>query len=216
MKRSIALLAACAFFSSCAVGPNYKRPKIDVPEQFRGTEAAPAQASLADTKWAGLFADDTLNKLIGTAIGNNFDLRAAVERIAQARANFTVQRSALFPFLDGQASFNASQTPTGGSLPFLPAGNAIKNAFSQVGAALSWEVDFFGRIRRLTESARAQYLATEEGRRAVLVTLISDVTTSYFQILELEQELDVSRKTRDIAVDNLRLVKLRFEQGAAS
>lgn len=224
-RKRIGLAALSLLLSGCAVGPNYKRPQIAVPGEFRGsTAAAPSTAgaaanpaaSLADTKWAALFRDDTLNKLIGKALERNFDLRIAAERVAQARAQLGITRAEQFPFLDAQGAFTANRQSTVGSIRFAPPGANLNVAYTQVGAALSWELDIWGRLRRLTESARAQYLATEEAQRGVIVSLVSDVTTSYFQLLELELELDISRRTRESASESLRITRLRREQGAAS
>lgn len=213
----ISLLALA--LSGCAVGPNYRRPRVALPSEFRGALPAPsatATASLADTKWAALFNDDTLNQLIGTALERNFDLRISVERIEQARAQVTVTRANLFPFLDLQGQFNSSRQSTLGSLRFLPENTDLSFSYTQVAGALSWEIDVWGRLRRLTEAARAQYLASEEARRGVVVSLVSDVTSNYFRLLELELELDISRQTREVAADSVRLVELRRERGVAS
>jgi multidrug efflux system outer membrane protein len=218
MKKQLIVIVLMAFLSGCAVGPDYKRPKIAVPQSYRGAPDIAAQptASLADTKWDALFGDETLNQLIRTSLERNFDARIASERVQQARAQLGVTRADQFPFLDAQAQFSASRPSTLGSFRFLPAGTSLSNSFTQIGAALSWEVDLWGRLRRLTEAARARYLASEEGRHAVTVALVSDVTNAYFQMLEFELELDISRKTRDAAAESLRIVQLRREQGASS
>lgn len=208
------------FFSlvGCTVGPNYKRPQVQIPGEFRGGETPnpSAAASLADTQWPELFKSEPLTKLIEAALERNFDLRIAAERVQEARAQLGITRAEQFPFVDLQGQFNAQKQSSIGSFRFVPAGTNLSASYTQAGASLSWELDLWGRLRRLTEAARAEYLASEEGRRAVIVSLIADVTTTYFQMLELELELDVSRKTRDIAADSLRLVQLRREQGAAS
>jgi NodT family efflux transporter outer membrane factor (OMF) lipoprotein len=217
--RAIVLVSVTLLLSGCMVGPNYKRPQIPTPGEFRGAPAPPAantEASLADTKWAALFGDDTLNQLIGTALQRNFDIRMAAERVEQARAQLGITRANQFPFIDGQATFAANRQSNIGSIRFAPLGANLNVSYSQVGIALSWELDIWGRLRRLTESARAQFLATEEAQRGIVVSLISDVSSAYFQLLELELELDISRRTRDSAADSLRIVELRRKQGAAS
>ncbi|HYP07886.1 MAG TPA: efflux transporter outer membrane subunit [Bryobacteraceae bacterium] len=211
----VALMAVV--LAGCAVGPNYKRPQVAVPDTFRGAaETTAAQASLADTKWDALFGDETLNGLIRTALERNFDARIAAERVQQARAQLGITRADQFPFVDAQAQFTAARQSSLGALRFVPVGTNLSATFTQLGAALSWEVDLWGRLRRLTEAARARYLASEEGRRAVTVALIADVTNAYFQLLEYELELEISRKTRDAAAESLRIVQLRRDQGAAS
>jgi NodT family efflux transporter outer membrane factor (OMF) lipoprotein len=218
MRKLSFTLPVFIVLAGCTLGPNYKRPQVAVPGEFRGLETpgTTTAASLADTKWPELFKSEPLNKLIGTALERNFDVRIAAERVQQARAQLGVTKADQFPFLDAQGQFSAQRQSTLGSFRFLPTGTNLSSSYTQAGAALSWELDLWGRLRRLTEAARAEYLASEEGRRAVIVSLISDVTTTYFQMLELELELDVSRKTRDIAADSLRLVQLRRQQGAAS
>jgi multidrug efflux system outer membrane protein len=218
MKRlagSFVFLALCG----CTVGPNYKRPQIAVPGTFRGAPPASPDAatSLADTKWQNLFADPVVNQMITTAIQNNFDIRIAAERAEQARAQLGITRANQYPFLDAQASVTSLRTSTIGSNPLVPATtNTIQATYTTLGFALNWELDLWGRLRRLTEAARARYLATEENRRAVMVSLISDVFEAYFQLLEQDLELDISRRTQQTAQESLRIVKLRNERGAAS
>lgn len=206
MKRAIATLAMAAL-CGCTVGPNYRRPQTPLPPQYRGASPAAAAGSLADTDWAALFNDPTLTDLLRAALDRNFDLRIAAERMEQASAQLGLARSNQTPSLDLQTSFTATKNPQYGD-------DAIQ--YFQVGPALSWELDFWGRLRRLTEASRAQYLASEESQRAVRVSLVSGVTNSYFQLLESDLELEISRRTRDIATDNQRLVRLRHDQGAAT
>lgn len=217
MTRRFVVALMAVVLAGCAVGPNYKRPQVAVPDTFRGAaETTAAEASLADTKWDALFGDETLNGLIRTALERNFDARIAAERVQQARAQLGITRADQFPFVDAQAQFTAARQSSLGALRFVPVGTNLSATFTQLGAALSWEVDLWGRLRRLTEAARARYLASEEGRRAVTVALIADVTNAYFQLLEYELELEISRKTRDAAAESLRIVQLRRDQGAAS
>jgi NodT family efflux transporter outer membrane factor (OMF) lipoprotein len=215
-KQFVAALTAL-MLTGCAVGPNYKRPQVAIPATHRGAaEQQPPSASLADTKWEALFADEVLNRLIRTALERNFDVRIAAERVQQARAQLGITRADQFPFVDAQAQFSAVRQSSLGSFRFLPVGTNLSATFTQIGAALSWEADLWGRLRRLTEAARARYLASEEARRGVQVALIADVTSAYFQLLEFELELEISRKTRDAAAESIRIVNLRREQGAAS
>ncbi len=185
MKKIFTFLLSSFLLSACAVGPNYKRPAVQVPPQFRGAGAsdqATAPESLADLKWVDLFQDDALKQLITTALEKNFDLRIAAERVLQARALLGIERSSQFPALDADG----------------------------------WELDVWGRLRRLTEAARAQYLASEEGRRGVVTTLVSDVMTNYFRLRELDLDLSIALKNRDIARDSLQLTQLRHDRGAAT
>jgi multidrug efflux system outer membrane protein len=215
--KQLAFATLALTLTGCAVGPNYKRPQVAVPATHRGAAVqSAAQASLADTKWDALFADEVLNGMIRTALERNFDVRIAAERVQQARAQLGITRADQFPFIDAQAQFSPVRQSSLGSFRFIPVGTNLSVAFTQIGAALSWEVDLWGRLRRLTEAARARYLASEEARRGVQVSLISDVTNAYFQLLEFELELEISRKTLESARESLRIVNLRRDQGAAS
>jgi multidrug efflux system outer membrane protein len=208
---SIALFAA---LTACMVGPNYHRPPQALPGQFRNAPASSA-ASIADSKWFDLFQDDTLKQLVEAALQNNFDVQIAAQRVLEARAKIGIARSPLFPSLDLDAQFTTLRNSAVGSFP-IPPGLPLGATFTQVNLATSWELDLWGRIRRLTESARAQYLATEDARRGVVVSLISDVMTGYFSLREQDLELDIARRTRDVAQDNLRLIQLRKDRGAAN
>ena len=216
MKKQAIAVALTVALTGCAVGPNYKRPEVAVPQTFRGAPDAPASSSLADTKWDALFGDETLNQLIRTALERNFDIRMAAERVQQGRAQLGITSANQYPFIDAQAQFNAVRQSSLGSFRFIPVGTNLSATFTQLGAALTWEIDLWGRLRRLTEAARARYQATEEDRRGVNVALIADVTNAYFQLLEYELELEISRKTRDTATESLRIVQLRRNEGAAS
>jgi len=209
----LCLLALCG----CTVGPNYKRPQLALPSEFRGapaTASGPA-ASLAGTKWQDLFPDPILHQLVAAALEHNFDLRIAAERVEEARTQLGITRANQYPFLDAQASFTGARNSTDAIFP-VPAGTKLQASYTTLGAALSWELDLWGRLRRLTEAARARYLASEEARRAVSVSLVSDVMEAYFQLLEQDLELEISRKTQAIAKDSLGLVELRHQRGAVS
>jgi multidrug efflux system outer membrane protein len=211
------VVAVVIALAGCTVGPNYKRPKIAVPDQFRG--AAPAtggSASIADSKWQDLFPEPTLAQVVNTALAHNFDMLIAAQRIEEARAQLGIVRANQLPFIDLQAGVTAARSSTIGSNTFVPATAKISSTYTAVGAALSWEADIFGRLRRLTEAARANYVASEDGKRAITVSLISSVMDTWFQLLEQDSELEISRKTETIAQDSLKLVQLRRERGAAS
>ena len=214
--RWLIVASGALFLAGCTVGPNYHRPQIAVPDRFRNALPATEANSLADTKWFDLFQDDTLKQLVTTALANNFDLRIAAERVLEARAQFHITRGQLLPTLDAQGQFNASRTSSVGSFNFIPAGTNLSVSYTQADLALSWEIDLWGRIRRLTEAARAQYLASEEARNGVTISLISDVMNTYFALREADLELEITQQTRGIATDNLRLITLRHDRGAAN
>jgi NodT family efflux transporter outer membrane factor (OMF) lipoprotein len=213
--RSLVLVLAL-LAGGCAVGPNYKRPATAVPPEFRGAPAGGAAVSVAEQKWFDLFQDETLRQLVTTALENNFDLGIAAERVLEARAQFRIARGDQLPSVGAGASFTGSRSSSIGANTGVKPGTNLDVSYTQAGLALGWELDFWGRVRRLTEAARARYLASEEGRRGVVVSLIADVIGGYFSLRERDLELEIALKTRDIAADNLRLVRLRREHGAAS
>jgi NodT family efflux transporter outer membrane factor (OMF) lipoprotein len=213
-------IAAAMLTVSCTLGPNYKRPAVQMPAAFRGdTAAAGNQArpeSVADVKWAELFRDDTLTSLVTTALQQNFDLRIAAERVLQARAFFRVTRSNQFPAVDASLDASTNRLSRTGANGEIPADVSADLSFTRVGFGLGWELDVWGRLRRLTESARAQYLATEEARHAVVTTLVADVTDTYITLRALDMEAEIARRTRDIGVESLRLTTARRDRGIVS
>jgi multidrug efflux system outer membrane protein len=212
---SIAAILAIAL-TGCAIGPNYRRPQIAVPDQFRNAPPAAGPASIADTKWFDLFQDDTLKQLVTTALTNNFDIRIAAERVLEARAQYGITHAGLLPTLDAQGQFTATRTSSVGSFSFIPKGENLSTSYTQAALSFNWEIDLWGRVRRLSESARAQYLASEEAHNGVTISLISEVMNTYFALREHDLELEIARQTRDIATDNLRLINLRHDRGAAN
>ncbi len=212
-----AVIAMFGFGAGCAVGPNYKRPAVSTPPQFRG--AAPGtetQPSVAETKWANLFQDETLNGLIRAGLTENFDVRIAAERVLQARAALGISESQLFPTVGATAGFSTVRNSRIGAQRFVPAGVSLDSSYTQAGFQLGWELDVWGRIRRLNESARAQYLASEEGRHGVITTLVSDIATTYFALRELDLELEIGVKTKADAQKGLEIASARHDRGAAT
>ena len=215
MRRGVGFVVPLlAALSACTVGPNYHRPPEPLPTQFRNAPTD-STASIADTRWFDLFHDDTLKQLVDTALQQNFDVRIAAERVIEARAQVGITRADLFPTLDATGQFTASQSSGIGAFPF-PLGQPFKTSYTQAGLNFNWELDLWGRVRRLTEAARAQYLATEEGRHGVVLSLLSDVMTGYFALREQDLELEIAQNTREAAEHNLRLIQLRHERGAAN
>jgi multidrug efflux system outer membrane protein len=216
MSRSaIAISLLVLLLTSCAIGPNYKRPVVAVPAQYNGPPAA-TNSSIADLSPFDLFQDPTLTDLLKTALAQNNDIAIAAERVLEARAQYGIARSDQFPSLDATGQFNASRTSSIGSYTFVPPGTNLASSFTQAGFSLSWELDVWGRVRRLTQSARAQYLATDEARHGVMSTVIADVTTNYLNLLELDQELEIAEHTREIGERGLKLTELRHQRGAAT
>jgi multidrug efflux system outer membrane protein len=205
------LLAA----GGCAVGPDYRRPEVSAPVTFRGETAPASAASLADLPWWELFRDPALKRLIQEALAGNYDLRIAVARVGQARALAGVARAEFFPWID----YHAGAQRARGVFKFVPElelpDGGTQNLFIG-GLSATWEIDVWGRIRRANEAARAELLATEEGRRGVLLTLVSDTAQAYFELLALDLRLAIARDATDSFQRTYTLFRRRFEAGIAS
>lgn len=218
-KLAVFVIFGTLLLSSCAIGPNYKRPQVSAPPQFRGSAgpaANPAGKSIADLPAPDLFHDPVLTRLLKNALDHNNDVRIAAERVLEARSQYGITRSAIFPSLDAVGQFNSVRSSSVGSFTFVPSGLNLSSSYTQAGFSLSWEADVWGRLRRLTEAARAQYLGSEEARRAVISTVIADVTTDYLNLLELDKELGIARNTLAAAERGLSLTDLRHQRGAAT
>jgi outer membrane protein, multidrug efflux system len=219
-SRSTAVLVAAGWLSGCTVGPNYHRPAVLVPQAFRAPSPLPAPqaSSLADLKWWEVFRDEKLQDLIRAALAANYDLRDAVVRVEEARANLSVARSNQFPQFGASGSVNLSRLSRDGQTPlpasFLPSQN--RNWGEGALNLLSFEADIWGRLRRATEAARANLLSAEENRKAVVVTLVSDVATDYLDLRELDYELEISRATLATRQDSLHLTIDRQSGGVAT
>lgn len=211
------LAPAALLLAGCAVGPNYKKPDVALPTQFRNTPAADAgAASIADTKWQDLFHDAALQKLVDAALTQNFDIQIAAERVQQASAQLQQQRAQLFPFVSGSAQYADTKFSAVGSFPGLPPNAKTTVSYAQVGLSASWELDLWGRLRRLDEAARARFFAARDNQLAVRLSLVANVMDAYFQLVELDSELAIGKQTRDIAQNGLKLTTVRHNQGAAT
>ena len=213
--RVAGVLLAGQLLTSCTLGPNYKRPVVATPSVHRGAADATTE-SLADLKWFELFRDETLTALVTAALKQNFELRIAAERVLQARAAYGITRADRFPDVVASAGVNAVRSSETGANRAIPDGADTGVSYTQAGFSLGWEVDVWGRLRRLSEAARAQYLATEEARRGVITTLIADVTETYLTLRALDLELDIAKRTRDTATESLRLTEARRARGLAA
>jgi len=196
----------------CAVGPNYKRPPVNAPETFRG-ETAIVTNSFANLPWWQVFDDPTLQNLIRAALTNNFDLRIAVTRVEQARATAAQARAGFFPQINYTANAARGKNVAGGNTP-SPTGTIGDVFTADVNA--SWEIDLWGRIRRLNESARAQFLASQEARRGVTISLIAQVAQNYFQLLALDEQLEIARQSTNSFGQSLKIFNQRLQGGVAS
>lgn len=218
--RTTLVLIAAGWLAGCTVGPDYHRPAVQAPQTFRAPEPLPAPqaTSLADLKWWEVFKDEKLQDLIRAALAANYDLRVAVARVEEARAHLGLTRSNQFPQLNASGAPQFSRLSRDGSTPlpasFLPDQN--RNWGEAALNLLSFEVDIWGQLRRATESARANLLSAEEYRKAVVVTLVSDVATAYLHLRELDYELEISRATLATRRDSLELTIDREKGGVAT
>ena len=206
---SVMLLVLMA---GCVVGPRYYRPATNPPENFR---FAPGQStnSLADLPWRDVFQDPFLQNLIAVAVTNNYDLKQAIARVEQAHYVVIATRAPLFPQIGYGADIGRGRNSLYNSV--LSTGGATESSvLADINAA--WEIDFWGRIRQMTAAARAQYLATDEARRSVTITLVSEVATAYYQLLDWDQELRIQRSATNAYAQSYRIFNDRYHNGAGS
>jgi outer membrane protein, multidrug efflux system len=211
VTRFFPFLLCVLALAGCAVGPEYKRPAIDAPQNFRG-DATGQTNSLGDMPWWELFCDETLQGLIRGALTNNYDVRIAAARVEQARAILAENRAGYFPQITYLGAAGVGKNAEDGS-PFPGLGHT---EWFEAAGNVSWEIDLWGRIRRLNESARAQFLATQEARTNVLLTLIAAVAEDYFQLLALDQELQIARDTTNSFEQSFQLFSQRLRGGVSS
>jgi multidrug efflux system outer membrane protein len=212
--------------AGCSVGPNYKRPAASVPAAYRGsgTSETPSAeprppganassgvaASLGDEKWWDVFEDQELQGLIRTALEKNYDVRIAATRVVQAQAQLGITRADQFPSLSAGGNVASQRNPTNGPIP------SYEITQGQVTASAAWNVDFWGRYRRATESARATLLANEWAQKEVMATLVANLATNYFQLRQLDLELEISKNTLNSRQDSLELTKTLEQHGMNS
>jgi outer membrane protein, multidrug efflux system len=219
IKRLIVMLVAGSLLTACTVGPKYQRAKVQTPGVYRGVPdpaAQPNPQTLADTKWFEVFKDEKLQELVRQALANNYDLREAVARVDEARANYGITRSDQFPSIFASTDVTAERRSRTGAVE-LPAPLKQQRTFGTVLLnLLTFEVDIWGRLRKATEAAKADLLASEENRKAVITTIVSDVATAYFNLCELDYELAISKRTLASRQESLRIINLRQQRGVSN
>ena len=206
-------LTAAVLLGGCVVGPKYKPPTADTPPAFRGQEGAAQAASIADLPWWEIFQDKTLQGLVHEAIEKNYDLRIAVRRVEQAYELKLQAHSQYYPGVGYQAGISRGKNEALGS-PFLIGGQTETSVLAGFGA--SWELDLWGKIRHMNEKALAAYLASEDAKRGVILSLVGRVAQAYYELLELDLRLDIARRTVDTFHGSLKLFQERLQGGAAS
>jgi outer membrane protein, multidrug efflux system len=222
MRSSIYVGTAVAAvaLAGCTVGPNYKRPQVAVPASFRAPEPLPESqgASLADLKWFELFRNPQLDALIKVALVQNYDLRDAVARVDEARANLGITRSNQYPQVSASGDLQITRLSRDGQFP-LPASFVTDQNRNWGEAALnllSFQVDLWGQLRRATEAARANLLSADWNRKTVITTVVSQVASDYFELLELDSELRISQSTLATRQESLKLTEDREDHGLAT
>jgi len=204
MRPLIVVIAFAALLAGCKVGPNYSRPKVLAPPQYRGAQTPPTEPSFGDAKWFDVFQDEQLRALIDEALKANYDIRIAAQRVLQAEGQLAATRSSLFP----QFGARATAGRDGVSSPVTSSAGGFGAAF--------WELDLFGKLRRATEAARADMLALEENQKAVMQVLVSEVAIGYFDLIEYDAEIQFVKTSIATREESLKLVISREQGGVGS
>jgi multidrug efflux system outer membrane protein len=213
MRRLSAVLPLVLVLGACTVGPSYHRPEIKSPDQYYGQPGPPSAPSFADLAWWDVFQDPTLRSLIEESLRNGQDLKLATARVEEARARYGIAGAARFPQI-GYSGEVARERLSEFELG-APASGQSFTAFT-ANVNLSWEIDLWGRVRRLTEQAKAQYLSTEEARRAVILGLVAEVASAYFDLRQLDEDLEIAQRNTVTFEDTFNLFKRQLEGGVAS
>jgi multidrug efflux system outer membrane protein len=201
----LAVSALVLLVSACAMGPDYERPEVPVPAEY--DEPVIPGASIANLKWWELFEDEELSALIEAALINNNELAIAVARIEETRAALGFVRADQYPNLGGTAGAGRGNTVPGIGVP------GDVNDIFVLSASLSFELDLWGKLRRSTEAARAELLATVDARNVVTITLIADVASVYLLLLDLDKRVTIAQRTMETRQDSLGIVQARFDKG---
>jgi len=211
--RGAACLAAALGLSGCLLGPDYERPAVNAPHAFRFE--GKSVANLADTRWWEQFQDPVLNGLIKTALEQNLDIAIAAARVEEFLGRFGVTRAQLFPQVGLLGQGGRQEVSNSVANPLPPGSNNPYSSFS-LDLGVSWELDLWGKLRRATEAARAELLASEENRLTVILSLTSAVATSYVTLIDLDRQLQIAKSTADSRAEYYRIFKLRFDGGVVS
>ncbi|HKE59744.1 MAG TPA: efflux transporter outer membrane subunit [Pyrinomonadaceae bacterium] len=217
MKQVIVALVLLSFIPTVAVDQKkYERPKVLEPSVYRGDQTQAAQPSLGEVKWFEIFKDEKLQDLIREALVHNYDLREAVARIDAARANLGIVKADQYPNFTASSDLTVQRNSRDGAFTIPEPVKRDRTFGSVLLNLLTFELDIWGRLRKATAAARADLLASEENRKAVMTTVVSDVATAYFTLREFDYELEISKNTLRSREESLRIIKLRHEQGVAT
>ena len=210
MIKPLTLIAVALVVAGCSVGPDYKRPDVDLPKDL----AVAQSASPASQRWWALFGDPVLESLVDEALAKNRDLASAAERIEQARAQVSIARAAQLPSAGVEATRSRSRSSQLGSFPVPP--EFVETNSNQLLLRASWEIDFWGKYRRASEAARADLAASEAGRDAIRASLVADVARDYFALRALDARLAELTRTLEGRRQSLSMQQLRFDSGVVS
>ena len=215
---STAVIIVSLLASSVSGQKTSAPPQVTIPDTFRGEDSTTLtnQTSIGDLKWFDIFKDEELQKLVRTAMVRNYDLHAAVARINAARANLGLARSDQFPQFDATADITSTRSSQNGQFGAFAQGGRGRNVGSVFLNLLTFELDVWGRLRQQTKAARAELRASEEDRKAILTTVVGDVATGYFSLLELDSELDIAKRTLAAREESLLLIRARQQGGLAT
>ena len=215
---STAVIIVSLLASSVSGQKTSAPPQVTIPDTFRGEDSTTLtnQTSIGDLKWFDIFKDEELQKLVRTAMVRNYDLHAAVARINAARANLGLARSDQFPQFDATADITSTRSSQNGQFGAFAQGGRGRNVGSVFLNLLTFELDVWGRLRQQTKAARAELRASEEDRKAVLTTVVGDVATGYFSLLELDSELDIAKRTLAAREESLLIIRARQQGGLAT
>jgi outer membrane protein, multidrug efflux system len=213
VRRAALCVAAGTLLSACAVGPDYQRPEVKAPEEWRIDY--PRAAEVANTKWWEQFGDPALDQLIEEALQNNLDIQAAAARVDQFLGALTTTRSQFFPQFGYAGGASRNRATTVGPTP-IPAGLDPTYSTYQANLNAAWQIDLFGRVRRQSEAAQAQVYASEQGRRGVILSVVTTTAALYVGLRALDRELEVARSTAQNYADTRQLFQLRFAGGVVS
>lgn len=213
MRRSALAVLVCGLLSGCLVGPDYVKPKVDTPERY--LYEPKEVADTANTEWWKQFGDPVLDELIADALANNRNVQIAAANVEQAAGIVTQVRAPLFPQFNYQGSAGRYRFSQGSTVA-LPSGVSNPTDAFSLGVGASWEIDLWGRIRRQSEAAQANLLATDEARRGVILSLVADVATTYVELRALDEQLVIAQRTLGSYEESLNLIKDKFEFGQVS
>lgn len=208
--KKILITGFIIILAGCAVGPKYSRPETKKPEAY--TQAVAKTDSITNLKWWDVYQDTVLQALMRKAIAKNLDLKVAIARVEESKAILGFNQANLFPFIDYSGKARASDfgsTATGAGVAFPT------NSFSVLGN-VSWEIDLWGKLRHANRAAYAQLVSTDEDRKSVYISLVSQVAELYFQLRGLDERMEITRRTNETRKEYLRIITLRFKEGEVS